>query len=227
MSQPAIPYTGQQPRGGNPPNLAAATLPIVVNLMTGRTNQNDPGDPTNPPPSSTITTNPNPTPNPATAGLPESIAGERLIEVNIGQRPFWIGAGPAAEARRLAYFGAVRTGTLVRGEQEIIDYFGIDALDRARTFMPDFFKDLPACTSDTNVFLKNKCQSVYQTLWMTKMSRTARAQGALTADLAALAPFGNDTHAMDLAQLNALFNLAPRDMMTIRIRELADRYGFQ
>lgn len=161
----------------------------------------------------------------ATAVLPASIPGETLIQVNIGQRPFFIGSGPAAETRRRAYFTTPRTtGSLVRGEQEIIDYFGIDALGMAIQLMPDFFKDLPSCTSDTKAFTNKKCQSVYQTLWMTKMSRTTKAQAALTADLTALQPFGNDTNALDLAQLNALMNLTHRDMLTIRVRELANVY---
>lgn len=161
----------------------------------------------------------------ATAVLPASIPGETLIQVNIGQRPFFIGSGPTAETRRRAYFTTPRTaGSLVRGEQEIIDYFGIDALGMAIQLMPDFFKDLPSCTSDTKAFTNKKCQSVYQTLWMTKMSRTTKAQAALTADLTALQPFGNDTTALDLAQLNALMNLTHRDMLTIRVRELANVY---
>jgi len=163
--------------------------------------------------------------DPGTAALPASIVGETLIEVNIGQRPFWIGIGPAAETRRRAYFTTPRTaGSLVRGEQEIIQYFGIDILTTA-AMMPDFFKDLPSCTSDTKAYTQSKCKTVYQVLWMTKMSRTAKAQVALTEDLTALQPFGNDTHALDLAQLNAIYNLRHRDMLTIRVRELVNAYN--
>jgi hypothetical protein len=114
---------------------------------------------------------------------------------------------------------------LAKGEREIIDYFGIDAYGRANPFMVAFFKNLPNCASDTKEFLKDKCQSVYQTLWMTKMSRTQRAQTALDSDVARLVGYGGDTSAMDLAQLNTLFQLAPRDMTTARIRDLADHSG--
>jgi hypothetical protein len=156
---------------------------------------------------------------------PESFPGEDMVEVSIGQRPFYIGKGPAADERRRAHFSGSHIASLVKGEQEIIEYFGIDAYGRANPFMVAFFKNLPNCASDTKEFLKDKCQSVYQTLWMTKMSRTQRAQTALDSDIARLVGYGGDTSAMDLAQLNTLFQLAPRDIMTAHIRDLADRSG--
>jgi hypothetical protein len=154
--------------------------------------------------------------------LPISIQGEDTAELLIGQRPFMIGVGTAANARRQSYFSGGGT-TLLQGEKDLLDYYKID-VDIVAPMLPEFFKALPNCQSDTKVFLKRGCEPVYQVLWMMKMSRTAKGAAELQANAAALAPFGGVVNAMDLSHITNLVSSFDRDLAIARLQRLVQTF---
>ena len=167
--------------------------------------------------------------------LPRSIPGEPTVEINIGQRSFLIGSGPQAHARRQQFFQdfqreVLNTGVklieyletdpygLLEGEFNLIDYFGISP--DAAGFMADFFQELPRCQSDTNVFLKNGCETVYKVLWMSKMSRHQEGKRILAADNGNLDTLGGDVTDMDLAGLQAWNKRSEHELMIAGLRDV-------
>jgi len=159
-------------------------------------------------------------PTTSAPALPISIPGEGTVQVAIGERPFLIGEGDAANARRQQYFsGTLVAQGLLQGEQDILDYFKIDA-GVVGSLLPEFFRTLPKCQSDTNVFLKRGCEPVYQVLWMMKMSRGTKGAAELRARETALAPLGGIVSAIDLANITTLFSSFDRDMTIARIQQL-------
>ena len=54
-------------------------------------------------------------------------------------------------------------------ESEILDAIGIkgDTLTRMANYMPEFFDSLPACSTDTSLYLNKKCETAYFVLWST------------------------------------------------------------
>lgn len=154
--------------------------------------------------------------------LPISIQGENTVELLIGQRAFLIGVGTAANARRQSYFSGTLAAAgvvLLQGEKDLLDYYKLD-IGVVGPMLPEFFKALPNCQSDTNVFLKRGCEPVYQVLWMMKMSRTAKGAAELQANAAALAPFGGIVNTMDLAHISMLVSSFDRDLTISRIQRL-------
>ena len=153
-------------------------------------------------------------------GLPATIPGETTVEVNIGQRPFLIGVGDAANARRQQYFSGGGQ-TLLQEEKELIDYYKIDETkDALKALLPEFFRGLPKCQSDTNVFLKKGCEPVYQLLWMAKMSRATKGVAEMQAAETAMAPLGGIVTSMEIAHLSMLFSQFDQSLLNARLLQL-------
>jgi len=153
-------------------------------------------------------------------GLPATIPGETTVEVNIGQRPFLIGVGDAANARRQRYFAGEGL-ILLQEEKELLDYYKIDETNNAlKALLPEFFRSLPRCQSDTNVFLKKGCEPVYQLLWMAKMSRGIKGAAEMRAVETALAPLGGIVTSVELAHLSTLFSRFDQSLLNARLQRL-------
>lgn len=161
-----------------------------------------------------------PPPRGGATGLPATIPGETTVEVNIGQRPFLIGVGDTANARRQRYFAGEGL-TLLQQEKELLDYYKIDETsDALRALLPEFFRSLPRCQSDTNVFLKKGCEPVYQLLWMAKMSRATKGAAEMRAVETALAPLGGIVTSVELAHLETLINQFDQTLLRARLLRL-------
>jgi len=127
--------------------------------------------------------------------------------VTIGGRPFTIGVGDPAIQRRQEYFANTNAAArLLPGEQALLDYYQID-VDIVRSLLPEFFRALPNCQSDTKVFLKRGCEPVYQVLWMMKMSRATKGVTELRDQAVGENPF------MELANFQVLLSQFERDAL--------------
>ena len=138
--------------------------------------------------------------------------------MTIGGRPFVIGVGDPAIQRRQEYFANTNAAArLLPGEQALLDYYQID-VEIVRPLLPEFFRALPNCQSDTKVFLKHGCEPVYQVLWMMKMSRATKGAAELRDQAASVASVGGDNSAMGLANIRANLNLLPRNLLFANAR---------
>jgi len=145
---------------------------------------------------------------------------DETVQVIIGGRPFLIGVGNPAIQRRQEYFANTNAAArLLDGEQALLDFYQID-VETVRSLLPEFFRALPKCQSDTKVFLKHGCEPVYQVLWMMKMSRATKGAAELRDQAASVASVGGDISAMGLANIRAKLNLLPRDLLTAYVRSL-------
>jgi hypothetical protein len=132
---------------------------------------------------------------------------DETVVVTIGGRPFTIGVGDPAIQRRQEYFaGTYAAARLLPGEQALLDYYQID-VETVRSLLPEFFRALPNCQSDTKVFLKRGCEPVYQVLWMMKMSRATKGVTELRDQAVGENPF------MELANFQVLLSQFERDAL--------------
>ena len=90
---------------------------------------------------------------------------------------------PADRIRRTLYF---RNGSrpLTPDERRLLDDLGIDPImeQTLRTELPDFFNQLPACQSNTNLVLSKNCEIPHFVLWSILFHATTQTQRRILAN---------------------------------------------
>ena len=88
--------------------------------------------------------------------------------IQLSNQVLTIGISEEDSARREAFFSA-NVGELTTDEKNVLQALGMrvgDAMyDSLRPHLSKFFNALPACQTDTDVYLKQDCEVPYYVLW--------------------------------------------------------------
>ena len=102
-----------------------------------------------------------------TAAEEAKTAAEKAKSVDVGTNA---GEAKQPEQEKTDEAKEVAKGIYLKNEEsEILDAIGIkgDTLTRMANYMPEFFDSLPACSTDTSLYLNKKCETAYFVLWST------------------------------------------------------------
>ena len=101
--------------------------------------------------------------------------------IQLGKQSFSIGTTLKDKVRRESYFKGLGDDALTKEEEGILTVLGIDTdiEDKLRSYLAEFFDELPNCQTDTSLLLNKKCEVPHYVIWSTLFDKYTRGDKAL------------------------------------------------